>query len=267
MEDINIIGKKTVELVREVGKFIKEQRAQFDSSKIENKGLHDYVSYVDKGSEKQLVEGLSKILPGSGFIVEENTAGHSAEDYIWIIDPLDGTTNFLHNVYPFAISVALQYKNQTVLGIVYELGRDEMFYSSGDNKAYCNDKQIYASKAPNIEQSLIVTGFPISKYGRLNGHVNVVKDVVLHSQGIRRTGSAASDLAYVACGRFDGYFEYGLNPWDVAAGAFIAQQAGATVSDYRGGNDYLFGGEMLAATPNVYESLLKALKENMFTID
>lgn len=263
MEDINTIGKKTVELVREVGKFIKEQRAQFDSSKIENKGLHDYVSYVDKGSEKQLVEGLSKILPGCGFIVEENTAGHTAEDYIWIIDPLDGTTNFLHNVYPFAISVALQYKNETVLGIVYELGRDELFYSCGNGKAYCNNAPISTSNAPDIEQSLIVTGFPISKYSRLDGHVKTVRDIVLHSQGIRRTGSAASDLAYVACGRFDGYFEYGLNPWDVAAGAFIARQAGAIVSDYKGGNDYLFGGEILAASKNIYPALLKLLKENM----
>ena len=114
-----------------------------------------------------------------------------------------------------------------------------------------------------MEQSLIVTGFPISKYGRLDGHVNTVKEIVLHSQGIRRTGSAASDLAYVACGRFDGYFEYGLNPWDVAAGAFIAQQAGAIVSDYRGGTDYLFGGEILAASKNVYPRLLDILKSKM----
>lgn len=263
MENIEVIGAQAIELVKQVGKFIKKQRAQFDTSKIENKGLHDYVSYVDKGSEKQLVEGLSKILPGCGFIVEENTAGHTAEDYVWIIDPLDGTTNFLHNIYPFAISVALQYKNKTVAGIVYELGRDELFYSCGDGKAYCNNSPISASNAPDIEQSLIVTGFPISKYGRLDGHVKTVKDIVLHSQGIRRTGSAASDLAYVACGRFDGYFEYGLNPWDVAAGAFIAQQAGAIVSDYKGGNDYLFGGEMLAASKNVYPTLLDLLKENM----
>ncbi len=257
------IAQKAIEVVRQVGKFIKEQRAQFDESKIENKGLHDYVSYVDKGSEKMLVEGLGKILPGSGFLVEENTAGHTTEDYIWIIDPLDGTTNFLHNVYPFAISVALQYKCQTVLGIVYELGRDELFYSYGEGKSFCNQKQIFASKTPNIEQSLIVTGFPISKYARLDGHIETVREIVLHSQGIRRTGSAASDLAYVACGRFDGYFEYGLNPWDVAAGAFIAQQAGANVSDYTGGNNYIFGGEILAATPGVFTYMLNLLKDKM----
>lgn len=262
MFDIERIEKQAIDLVREVGQFIKEQRAQFDESKIEHKGLHDYVSYVDKGSERQLVEGLSQILPGCGFIVEENTAGHSTEDDIWIIDPLDGTTNFLHNVYPFAISVALQHKGELVLGIVYELGRDELFHSAG-NGAFCNGKPISASAAPDLEQSLIVTGFPISKYGRLDGHVATVKEIVLHSQGIRRTGSAASDLAYVACGRFDGYFEYGLNPWDVAAGAFIAQQAGAIVSDYRGGTDYLFGGEILAASKNVYPRLLEILKAKM----
>ncbi len=263
MTDIKTIEQQTIDLVRQVGRFIKEQRAQFDTSKIEHKGLHDYVSYVDKGSERQLVDGLSRILPGCGFIVEENTAGHSTEDNIWIIDPLDGTTNFLHNVYPFAISVALQHKGELVLGIVYELGRDELFHSAG-NGALCNGKTISASSAPDLEQSLIVTGFPISKYSRLDGHVATVKEIVLHSQGIRRTGSAASDLAYVACGRFDGYFEYGLNPWDVAAGVFIAQQAGAIVSDYRGGTDYLFGGEILAASKNVYPRLLDILKKEMF---
>ena len=262
MFDIERIEKQTIDLVREVGRFIKEQREQFDASKIEHKGLHDYVSYVDKGSERQLVDGLSQILPGCGFIVEENTAGHSTEDDIWIIDPLDGTTNFLHNVYPFAISVALQHKGELVLGIVYELGRDELFHSAG-NGVFRNGKPISASAAPDLEQSLIVTGFPISKYGRLDGHVATVKEIVLHSQGIRRTGSAASDLAYVACGRFDGYFEYGLNPWDVAAGAFIAKQAGAIVSDYRGGTDYLFGGEILAASKNVYPRLLDILKSKM----
>ena len=146
MIDIERIEQQTIELVKEVGRFIREQRAQFDTSKIEHKGLHDYVSYVDKGSERQLVDGLSKILPGCGFIVEENTAGHSTEENIWIIDPLDGTTNFLHNVYPFAISVALQQGDKTVLGIVYELGRDEFFYSCGNGaKSDCNwlsDKQI-----------------------------------------------------------------------------------------------------------------------------
>lgn len=261
MIDIERIEQQTIELVKEVGRFIREQRAQFDASKIEHKGLHDYVSYVDKGSERQLVDGLSKILPGSGFIVEENTAGHSTEENIWIIDPLDGTTNFLHNVYPFAISVALQHKGELVLGIVYELGRNELFHSAG-NGAFCNGQPISAAAAPDLEQSLIVTGFPISKYGRLDGHVNTVKEIVLHSQGIRRTGSAASDLAYVACGA-DGYFEYGLNPWDVAGGAFIAQQAGAIVSDYRGGTDYLFDGEILAASKNVYPRLLEILKEKM----
>ncbi|MBO7495434.1 MAG: inositol monophosphatase [Salinivirgaceae bacterium] len=262
MIDIERIEPQTIELVKEVGRFIREQRAQFDSSKIEHKGLHDYVSYVDKGSERQLVDGLSKILPGSGFIVEENTAGHSTEENIWIIDPLDGTTNFLHNVYPFAISVALQHKGELVLGIVYELGRNELFHSAGKG-AFCNGQPISASAAPDLEQSLIVTGFPISKYGRLDGHVATVKEIVLHSQGIRRTGSAASDLAYVACGRFDGYFEYGLNPWDVAGGAFIAQQAGALVSDYRGGSNYLFGGEILAASKNVYPRLLEILQREM----
>ena len=262
MIDIERIEQQTIELVKEVGRFIREQRAQFDSSKIEHKGLHDSVSYVDKGSERQLVDGLSKILPGSGFIVEENTAGHSTEENIWIIDPLDGTTNFLHNVYPFAISVALQHKGELVLGIVYELGRNELFHSAG-NGAFCNGQPISASAAPDLEQSLIVTGFPISTYGRLDGHVATVKEIVLHSQGIRRTGSAASDLAYVACGRFDGYFEYGLNPWDVAGGAFIAQQAGAIVSDYRGGTDYLFGGEILAASKNVYPRLHEILKAKM----
>lgn len=261
--DYNKIGNEVIDLVKTVGDFIKEQGQVFDKKRIESKGLHDFVSFVDKQAEQKLVDGLSRILPNAGFIVEENTAGNKQEDYIWIVDPLDGTTNFIHGVSPHAISVALQYKGKTILGVVYELGLGEAFYSWEGIEAFCNGQIIKVSEAANISEALIAAGMPVNDYSRLKQHLLVVEQVVLNSHGLRRHGSAATDLAYVAAGRFCGFFEYGLSPWDVAAGAYLVQKAGGIVSDYKKGQDYLFGREMLAANPKVHSDLLALLAEHM----
>jgi myo-inositol-1(or 4)-monophosphatase len=258
-----IILNKVIILAKETGDFILEQFADFSKDAIESKGRQDFVSYVDKEAEQKLVDGLRLILPDSGFIAEENTAGHSNEKMVWVVDPLDGTTNFIHGVAPFAISIALQEDDKTVLGLVYELGHKEMFYSCKGQAAYCNGKKLHVSSAKRLNQSLIATGFHINDYSRLDGHLKVVKAIVEGSHGLRRHGSAATDLAYVAAGRFDGYFEYGLNPWDVAAGAFLVQQAGGLVSDYTGGVNYFFGREIVAANREVHGEMLALLKNNM----
>ena len=261
--DLNSIGTKVIELTYEVGKFISSERESFSSSKVETKGLHDFVSYVDKQAEIKLVNGLKGILPGSGFITEEKTAGNSNEDYIWIIDPLDGTTNFIHNVAPHSISIALQFKNKTILGVIYELVGDEMFYSWDGTPVFCNKKEISVTSSQHISDGLVATGFHINDFEKLHNHLKVVEQVVKLSHGIRRHGSAATDLAYVAMGRFDAFFEYGLSVWDVAAGAFLVEQANGKVTDYSGNDNYMFGGEILVGTPNVHEELLEILKNTM----
>lgn len=261
--DLNLIGTKVIELVKATGDYILEQRKTFTSESIEQKGLHDLVSYVDKEAEEQLVNELKIILPESGFIAEEQTASHNQEEYLWIIDPLDGTTNFIHGVAPFAISIALQKHNKTVLGVIYELGAKEIFYSWEGINAFCNDSQINVSNVEYINNALISTGFPINDFSRLDNHLKVVKKVVENSHGLRRHGSAATDLAFVAAGRIDGFFEYGLSIWDLAAGSYLVQKAGGKVSDYRGGDDYFFGREMCAGNKKVHTQLLEMLKSDM----
>jgi myo-inositol-1(or 4)-monophosphatase len=258
------ICQQSIELIRETGAFIQNQRAGFDINIVETKGLRDFVSYVDKESEQKLVSGFKKILPGSGFVAEENSAGNSDEDYIWFIDPLDGTTNFIHGITPFAISVGLQHKGKMIMGIVLELGQNELFWSYTGKPVFCNDKPVQVSKAGGVNQGLISTGFPINNFERLPNHISAVSQVIQNSHGVRRHGSAATDLAYIAAGRFDGFFEYGLSPWDVAAGAFLVEQAGGKTSDYRGKDNFLYGREMLAGAPAVYDELLVILQKAMY---
>ena len=261
--NLDNIVNQVIELTYKVGEFISNERKVFSKSAVETKGIHDFVSYVDKQAEDKLVKGLREILPQSGFIAEENTASHSNEEYIWIIDPLDGTTNFIHNVTPHAISIALQYKSKTVLGVIYEMGGDEMFYSWEGTPVYCNKSKISVSSSKHLSDSLIATGFHINDFERLQNHLKVVEQIVKKSHGIRRHGSAATDLAYMAAGRFDGFFEYGLSPWDVAAGAFLVQQANGVVTDYSGNKNYLFGREIAVGTPEVHKELLKIIKNTM----
>lgn len=264
MIDINKIGQQVIDLVKQTGEFILKERETFSIESAESKGFHDFVSYVDKESEKTLVNRLQQILPESGFIAEEQTAGHSNEEYLWIIDPLDGTTNFMHGVSPFSISIALQFNKKAILGVIYELGRKEVFYSWEGIEAYCNQKPIQVSNANSISDSLISTGFHINDFSRLQKHLKVVESIVRNSHGIRRHGSAAADLAYVAAGRFDGFFEYGLSIWDLAAGAYLIEKAGGKVSDYTGGDNYFYGREICAGNIKVQAELMKLLSSEMF---
>ena len=263
--DLNNIGFQVIELTKQVGEFISIERSTFSKSSVEKKGLHDLVSYVDMQAEKKIVEGLKQIIAGSGFITEEKTASHTNEDYVWIIDPLDGTTNFIHNLFPHAISIALQYKLETVLGVVYELGVDEIFYSWKGTDVFCNDKKVSVSNTKILADSLIATGFHINDFKRLPNQLKMVDQVVKKSHGIRRHGSAATDLAYVAAGRFDGFFEYGLSVWDVAAGSFLIKQAGGVISDYSREDNYLYGREMLAGTSGVHAELFEMIMRIMLS--
>lgn len=257
------ICQQTCQLTTEVGKFLKSELGKVKAQEIEHKYLNNLVSYVDKTSEQQLIEGLSKIMPEAAFLAEEATVAHEQKDWQWIIDPLDGTTNFLHQLPFFSISIALQHEGKTVLGVVYEVNSQEMFYTwKGANASFCNQKPIRVSSTDTLQQALLATGFPYYDFERINAYLNMLKPLMLNTRGLRRFGSAALDLAYVACGRFDGYFEYSLSPWDVAAGAFIVEQAGGKVGDFGGGEDFVFGREIVAGNPSIYGFLVEETVRN-----
>jgi len=243
---------KTCSLAHEVGAFVKAERKNFKTELIETKGKNDFVTYLDKASEARIVDGLSKILPGSGFIAEEQTSTLRSETHNWIIDPIDGTTNFIHGLPPHAISIALMEGNEIVIGVVYEMALDECFYSYKDGPAFLNKAEISVSKTPTVADSLIATGFPYTDFTRMESSIELMRHFFKHSHGLRRIGSAATDLVYVACGRFDAFYEYGLKPWDVAAGAYIVQQAGGRVCDFSGDAEFLFGGEIIATNLHIF---------------
>jgi myo-inositol-1(or 4)-monophosphatase len=259
--DLSSLTSDVISLTKEVGQFIRKESLVFDQRQVEYKGLHDMVSYVDKTAEIALVKGLRILLPEAGFVTEEKTASIAGEQYDWIIDPLDGTTNFIHGLPTYAISIALQCDGELVLGVVYEINRDECFSAWKNGGAYLNDKQISVSKASAIENTLLATGFPYYEFGRLDAYLAVLKELMQRCHGVRRIGSAAIDLAYVACGRFDGYFEFNLNSYDVAAGIVLVREAGGQVFDFTGGNNSIERREMLATNGLISAELLLILEE------
>ena len=221
------------------------------------------MSGLFKTSEKKIVAGLEKIFPQAGFITEEKTINKIGEEYNWIIDPLDGTTNFIHSIPCYAISIALMQNKTLVMGIVYEINLDECFYAWEKSKAYLNEKEIHVSKNVSLEHSLLATGFPYYNYSKMDEYIELFKHFMVHTRGLRRLGSAATDLAYVACGRFEGFYEYSLQSWDVAAGAFIVQQAGGKVVDFKGKNDFVFGKEIIASNAFIADEFLGAVMKFM----
>ncbi|NPA43869.1 MAG: inositol monophosphatase [Chlorobi bacterium] len=256
------ISEQALDIVRRAGAMVKQHHGKLSSRQIARKGVHDYVTEIDKRVEEFLVEQLGALIPGSGFLTEEKTAEDLRADYIWIIDPIDGTTNFIHGLYPVAVSVALQHKGQTIWGMVYEPGLDELFYAD-ETGAYLNGRPISVSEETALDRSLIATGFPYKNYDKLDAYLNSFRYLMFHTAGIRRLGSAAADLVYVACGRMDGFYEYGLSPWDVAAGAYIVQQAGGRVTDFTGGDDWMYGGEILATNGHIHREFLETLRKTM----
>ena len=251
-------------IVKQAGAFIKEQVGKVRQGDIEEKALNSLVSYVDRKAEQLLVKGLQTLLPDATFLTEEETVQQTTGTWQWIIDPLDGTTNFLHQLPVFSVSVALRHQEQLVLGIVYEVNQEECFYAWRGGGAYLNGKRIRVTATEKLANSLIATGFPYYDYEKTDKYLEVLKYFIKNTRGVRRFGSAAVDLAYVACGRFDAFYEYSLNAWDVAAGILLVQEAGGQVSDFRGGDDYLFGKEMIASNQGVFE-VVKDFVRNTFS--
>jgi len=260
MIDLQSIVNQVIALTKEVGSFIRLEASQFDKSKIEHKGFNDLVSYVDKAAEKSLVEQLKKVLPEAGFIAEEGTSNKKGKNYNWIIDPLDGTTNFTHGLPVFAISIALTFNEEVVLGVIYEINREECFYAIKGEPACLNGNEIKVSDVNLLKNSLLATGFPYYNFDDMSKYMSILDALMQQTHGLRRMGSAAVDLAYVACGRFEGFFEYNLNAWDVAAGSLIVKQAGGRVTDFKGGDNFIFGREIVAACP-LHSSLLNVIQK------
>lgn len=257
--DYKKICTQTCEAAKKAGEYIASQRESFSFSDVEFKGAHNLVSYVDKQAEEMIVASLRKILPEAGFITEEGTAVSAGEKYKWIVDPLDGTTNFVHGLPPYCVSIALMEGHEIVVGVVYEVVLKEMFHAWKGSDAYLNGKQCKVSSVGKMEHALIAIGFSYAALEGMPGFLDTLASYQKNTDGIRRIGSATADLVYVACGRVDAFCQIYLAPWDVAAGAFIAQRAGAIVSDNSGGGDFIFGKEIVAATPAIYGEFMKTI--------
>lgn len=251
---LNSILPHVVKTAKKAGAFIKKERETFNNSKVEIKGLNDLVSYVDKTAEEMIVNDLNEIIPGCGFIVEENSAAGKKE-YNWIVDPLDGTTNFVHGIPCYAVSIALEHNGEIVLGVVYEITRNECFTAVKGRGAYLNNNPIKVSENKRLKDSLIATGFPIYNFSKLDGYMKALKHLMQNTHGVRRIGAAAPDLCYLACGRVDGFFEYNLSPWDVAAAALIVEEAGGTITDFKDGDNWLYGKEIIGSNGLIKDEL------------
>lgn len=260
-EKLNLLLEQTQDVAKAAGAFIRRERQHFDRNKIEHKGFNDLVSYVDKEAERMIVERLSKILPEAGFITEEGTSTTQADQYNWVIDPLDGTTNFIHGIPLFSVSIALMERDEVILGVIYEINLHECFYAKKGGGAFCNDTRISVSPARQLSESLVVTGFPYANFDQVDKYLEVLKYMMQNTHGARRLGSAAVDLCYVASGRAEGFFEYNLNSYDVAAGTLIVEEAGGKVTDFSGGRDFVFGRQILASNGTIHGPILSKLQE------
>ena len=256
------LALKAKDIAAETGIYIEGERARFNAFEhVERKSFNSLVSYVDKTAEEKLVLELGAILPEAGFVTEEGTASEEGQDWLWIIDPLDGTTNYIHGIPCYAVSIGLTFKGVLQVGVVYEITKAENFYAWKGGGAFLNGNPIRVSPQTNFAASLLATGFPYYDFGKMEPYLDLLAHLMRTTRGIRRLGSAATDLAYVACGRFEGFYEYGLSPWDVAGGALLVQEAGGFVADFKGSNDFIFGKEIVTTNAFVGNELLEAIQK------
>jgi len=261
-----------VKAARRAGDIIVQSSRNLDLLTISKKSRSDYVSEVDGAAEEAIIRILREAYPDHAILAEESGASGNSQDseYQWIIDPLDGTTNFLHGFPQYAVSIALRHKGTLNKAVVYNPNNNELFTASRGDGAYLNNKRLRVSKRIQLEDCLIGTGIPFRDLTHVEAYLNIFKDILPRVAGIRRPGSASLDLSYVAAGRYDAFWEIGLAPWDMAAGALIIKEAGGLVGDLEGDNTYLESGQILAGNPKIFSQLLKiitphlteALKEN-----
>jgi myo-inositol-1(or 4)-monophosphatase len=249
-----------VRAARRAGAII--NRAALDGSGLEvrAKRINDFVTKVDHAAEEAIIETVRKAYPEHAVLAEESGASAGDAEYQWIIDPLDGTTNFIHGFPQYCVSIAIRHREALAHGVIYDPTKNELFTASKGRGAFLNDRRIRVSKCARLADALVGTGFPFKEGARIDLYTNQLKKIMQSSAGVRRAGAAALDLAYVASGRLDAFWELGLSAWDMAAGALMVQEAGGLVGDLRGEADYLESGEIACATPKVFPGLLEALR-------
>lgn len=250
-----------IKAARAAGSIINRAALDIDLLKIQVKGPNDFVSEVDQAAEKAIIDTLLQAYPGHGILAEESGRTHGAahSEYVWIIDPLDGTTNFLHGFPVYCVAIALAHRGVVQQAVVYDPTRNDLFYASKGRGAFLNDRRLRVSKRIRLADSLIGTGFPFRKGDNFKRYVKMFEEVMQQCAGLRRPGAAALDLCYVAAGWYDGFFETGLNPWDVAAGSLMITEAGGLIGNFTGEADYLYQREVVAGTPKVYGQLVQIL--------
>jgi len=252
-----------VKAARKAASIINRASLDLDLIKVSAKGRSDFVTEVDRAAEAVIIETLKQAYPSHEILAEESGASdpQGAAEYTWIIDPLDGTTNFIHGFPQYAVSIGLQHRGTMTQAVVYDPTRNELFTATRGRGAFLNDRRMRVSNRSRLAESLIGTGFPFRQLDHLDEYVRMFKLITERTAGIRRPGAAALDLAYVACGRLDGFWEFGLSPWDMAAGSLLIVEAGGLIADFDGEPHYLKTGQVVSGTPKVYPQLLALVQD------
>ena len=251
-----------IKAARRAGDIINRAARNLDIVAVKEKAANDFVSEVDREAERAIIRILRDAYPDHAILAEESGASGESE-FQWIIDPLDGTTNFLHGFPQFAVAIALRQKGVVTQAVVYDPGRNDLFTASRGRGAFVNDQRMRVSRRAGMKSSLIGTGFPFRQMNHLDAYLAILRDVMTHSAGVRRAGSAALDLAYVAAGRLDAFWEFGLSPWDIAAGALMITEAGGLVGDLEGEKRYLESGNVVAGSPRVFGDLMQTISRHL----
>ena len=252
-----------VKAARRAGDIITYASRDLSTLKVRSKTYNDFVSEVDHAAERSIIETLQEAYPDHGFLGEESGHDRTDAESVWIIDPLDGTTNFLHGFPQYAVSIALKHQGQLTQAVVYDPNRNDLFTATRGRGAFLNDKRIRVSNRTKLQDSIIGTGFPFRDFAHLDTYLGMFKDMIKKTSGLRRPGSAALDLAYVAAGWYDGFWEIGLSPWDIAAGALLVQEAGGIVGDFEGNEQWLESGNIVAGNPKVFSQMLQTLAPHL----
>ena len=248
-----------IKAARRAGSIIMRYSTQLDRLTVESKGRNDFVTEVDRMAESEIINVIRSAYPDHAILAEES-GEQAGNNYLWMIDPLDGTTNYLHAFPQFAVSIALLHKGKLDQAVVFDPLRNELFTSSRGTGAQLNDRRIRVSQIQALQYALLGTGFPFKSQESLDLWIKTFRNLLPKSSGVRRAGSAALDLAYVACGRLDGFWEFGLKPWDMAAGCLLIQEAGGLVADISGLEDCLMRGNILAGNPRIYKEMLRSIQ-------
>lgn len=251
-----------VKAARRAGSVINRAARDLDALSVTRKRPNDFVTEADKGAEQAIIDVLLRAFPDHAILAEESGrsgGGSNKSDYTWIIDPLDGTTNFIHGFPQYAVSIGLQHKGIITQAVVYDPASNELFTASRGHGAFLNDRRLRVSKRTFMRDALIGTGFPFRDFTRLDRYLAMLREVTTKCAGVRRAGAAALDLAYVAAGRLDGFWEFGLSPWDMAAGSLLIQEAGGLVADFEGESGYLESGCIVCGNPKVFAQLLQTI--------